>query len=41
MSDSHAAPITSSERIGELDALRGFALLGVFIANYVWFGFLD
>lgn len=41
MSDGHAAPITSSERIGELDALRGFALLGVFIANYVWFAFLD
>ena len=41
MSEGHAAPITSAERIGELDALRGFALLGVFIANYVWFGFLD
>ena len=39
MADGHAAPITSSERIGELDALRGFALLGVFIANYVFFAF--
>lgn len=31
------APITSSERIGELDVLRGFALLGVLVANLVWF----
>lgn len=35
-----AAPVTSSERIGELDILRGFALLGVLIANLVWFSFL-
>lgn len=41
MSDGHAAPITSSERIGELDALRGFALLGVFVVNYVYFFFLN
>lgn len=40
MSEGHVAPITSSERIGELDALRGLALLGVFIANYVWFFYL-
>ncbi|MBW0144072.1 DUF418 domain-containing protein [Sphingomicrobium clamense] len=39
MTEGHVAPITSSERIGELDALRGFALLGVFIANYVFFAF--
>ncbi|WP_265528375.1 DUF418 domain-containing protein [Sphingomicrobium marinum] len=31
-----AAPVTSSERIGEMDVLRGFALLGVLIANIVW-----
>ena len=29
------APITSSERIGELDVLRGFALLGVFVVHFV------
>lgn len=34
-----AAPITSQERLGELDVLRGFALLGVLIANFVWFAF--
>ncbi|WP_340588047.1 DUF418 domain-containing protein [Erythrobacter alti] len=31
------APVTSAERIGELDVLRGFALLGVLVANIVWF----
>ncbi|WAT18021.1 DUF418 domain-containing protein [Aurantiacibacter sp. MUD11] len=31
------APVTSSERIGELDVLRGFALLGVLVANLFWF----
>lgn len=34
-----AAPVTSAERIGELDILRGFALLGVLIASLVWFSF--
>ena len=34
-----AAPITSAERLGELDVLRGFALLGVLIANFLWFSF--
>ena len=29
------APITSSERIGELDVLRGFALFGVFVVHFV------
>ncbi len=29
------APITASERIGELDALRGFALFGVFTVHFV------
>ncbi len=33
------APLTSAERLGELDVLRGFALLGVLIANFVWFAF--
>ncbi len=33
---SGAAPVTSSERMGELDVLRGFALLGVLIANFVF-----
>lgn len=33
MTDS--APITSAERIGELDILRGFALLGVFVVHFV------
>ena len=28
-----AGPIAGSERIDVMDALRGFALLGVFIAN--------
>ncbi len=32
-----ASPITSTERIGEMDALRGFALLGVLIANAIGF----
>lgn len=36
---SGAAPVTSSERLGELDVLRGFALLGVLIANFVWWSF--
>lgn len=36
---SGAAPITSGERVGELDVLRGFALLGVLIANFVWWSF--
>lgn len=31
------APVTSGERIGELDVLRGFALLGVLVANIFWF----
>ena len=40
----HARPIPVTERIAELDALRGFALLGVALANlgtfsgYVWLG---
>lgn len=38
---SAAAPVTSAERIGELDILRGFALLGVLIANLVWFSFSE
>lgn len=33
------APIGSTERIGELDILRGFALLGVFIVHFVGAGF--
>jgi len=36
---SGAAPVTSSERMGELDVLRGFALLGVLIANFVFWSF--
>lgn len=32
---SATAPITSSERIGELDVLRGFALFGVFVVHFV------
>jgi uncharacterized membrane protein YeiB len=28
-----AAPVTSSARVGELDVLRGFALLGVLVVN--------
>lgn len=32
-----AAPVGQSERIDELDVLRGFALLGVLIANFVGF----
>ncbi|MCJ7421295.1 DUF418 domain-containing protein [Sphingomicrobium astaxanthinifaciens] len=39
-SASGAAPVTSAERIGELDILRGFALLGVLIANIVWWNAL-
>ena len=36
-----AAPVTSAERIGELDVLRGFALLGVLVANLFWFSVTD
>lgn len=36
-----AAPVTSRERIGELDVLRGFALLGVLIANLTGFAGSD
>ncbi|MCM8557951.1 DUF418 domain-containing protein [Sphingomicrobium sediminis] len=36
---SGVAPVTSAERIGELDALRGFALLGVLLANLGWWTF--
>ena len=38
-----AAPVTSAARVGELDVLRGFALLGVLVVNimswlvYPWF----
>jgi len=32
-----AAPVAQEERIAELDVLRGFALLGVLIANFVGF----
>lgn len=35
------APVTSAERIGEMDVLRGFALLGVMLANLGWFAFTD
>lgn len=31
------AAVTSTERIGELDSLRGFALPGLPIANSAWF----
>ena len=31
------APIAQSERIDELDALRGFALFGVLLVNFVGF----
>ncbi|MFB0611091.1 DUF418 domain-containing protein [Aurantiacibacter poecillastricola] len=33
---SAMAPITAKQRIGELDVLRGFALLGVLVANLFW-----
>lgn len=29
-----AAPVTSRERVGELDVLRGFALLGVLLVHF-------
>ena len=32
--DDSVAPITSNDRVGELDVLRGFALLGVLIVNF-------
>ncbi|MEE2525772.1 DUF418 domain-containing protein [Hyphobacterium sp. HN65] len=34
---SSAAPVSAKERITDMDVLRGFALLGVFIANIVFF----
>ncbi|MGO1720373.1 MAG: DUF418 domain-containing protein, partial [Luteimonas sp.] len=30
-------PLPGSERIGLLDALRGLALLGIFVVNIEWF----
>lgn len=38
---SATAPIGAAERIGELDVLRGFALLGVFIVHFVGSGFYE
>ncbi|WP_340588982.1 DUF418 domain-containing protein [Erythrobacter alti] len=38
---SGVAPITSRERVGELDVLRGFALLGVMIINLKELGGVD
>ncbi|MBX7457204.1 DUF418 domain-containing protein [Qipengyuania sp. 1NDH17] len=35
------APITSTERFGELDILRGFALLAVFVVHFVGASFYD
>jgi uncharacterized protein len=35
------APIDSNERIGELDVLRGFALLGVFVVHFVGAAFYE
>jgi len=32
------APVSASERIGSLDVLRGFALLGIFLMNIEWLG---
>lgn len=32
------APVDSSNRIGVLDALRGFALIGILLMNIEWFG---
>lgn len=34
-SESATTPVASSERIGELDVLRGFALFGVFTVHFV------
>ncbi|MEQ6357989.1 hypothetical protein ABNX05_25675 [Lysinibacillus sp. M3] len=31
------SPISAKERIETLDVLRGFALLGIILANIVWF----
>lgn len=36
-----AGPVSGSERIVAIDVLRGFALLGVLIANLVWFAFAE
>lgn len=38
---SATAPIGSSERIGELDVLRGFALFGVFVIHFTGSAFYD
>ena len=35
------APVSGNDRVGALDALRGFALLGVLIANLTGFGGVD
>jgi len=36
--ESQAAPVPTKERIVTLDAIRGFALLGIFIMNMPYFG---
>ncbi|WP_347402636.1 DUF418 domain-containing protein [Corallococcus macrosporus] len=36
---SHSSPVSSQERVELVDALRGFALCGVFVSNsFLWFG---
>jgi len=37
MSESHISPISSRERIGILDVLRGLAVGGILIGNMQWF----
>ncbi len=37
MSENQIGPISPQERIGVLDALRGFAVLGILIGNMQWF----
>jgi len=34
---AHASPVASGERIGSIDALRGFALLGILVMNIPFF----
>ena len=38
---THAAPVTTNDRIETIDVIRGFALLGILLMNIVGMGMLS